>query len=222
MADLSPAGFRKKQTGTQRPVIFWFGVIWSIFWGVIIGFWVGERYTGVLTFDQINETIWSVYGFLFFMYAFAIPLGAIFVGMGALHYVGIRGVKLCLVGASMVLTILLGTIISVLWHIPWLFGLGGSLLLFSFLGVAWYWAKERKTLDEVEVAVLAADLKLIGYVFMMISAWFTCGITSQQHVKALSGQPPTSPMNIMLPLLLGWLFLFLGHYKAAKSHSCHR
>ncbi len=36
-------------------------------------------------------------------------------------------------------------------------------------------------------------------------------------VKAFEGQPAPSPMNIMIFFVLGWLFLFLSHYKSRQQ-----
>ena len=63
----------------------------------------------------------------------------------------------------------------------------------------------------------AADLKLVGYVFMLIGAWFVCGIAGQPFLKAFEGQAPTSPIHVMIFLVLGWLFFFLSHYKSRQQ-----
>jgi predicted membrane channel-forming protein YqfA (hemolysin III family) len=63
----------------------------------------------------------------------------------------------------------------------------------------------------------AADFKLVGYVFMLIAAWFTCGIASIPFLKALEGETPSTPLHVMIFLVLGWLFLFLGHYKSRRQ-----
>lgn len=78
------------------------------------------------------------------------------------------------------------------------------------------WAKERMILRGR--AATAADLKLVGYVFMLIAAWYTCGIAGPQWHKALADQPPMmEPITVMILFVLGWLFLFLSHYKSRKQ-----
>jgi hypothetical protein len=96
-----------------------------------------------------------------------------------------------------------------------LFGIGGTLILLFFIGILWLWAKERKALKDAPTT--AADLKLIGYVFMLIAAWFICGIASQPFLKALEGETPSTPIHVMIFLVLGWLFLFLSHYKSRQQ-----
>jgi len=63
---------------------------------------------------------------------------------------------------------------------------------------------------------VAADLKLICCVFMFIVAWFICGITSMPFLKVLEGETPSTPLHILIFLVLGWHFLFLDYYKSHK------
>ena len=39
---------------------------------------------------------------------------------------------------------------------------------------------------------------------------------SLHHNKAFLGDPHSSPIHIMIYSVLGWLFLFLGYYKAVQ------
>jgi len=36
-------------------------------------------------------------------------------------------------------------------------------------------------------------------------------------MKAFEGDPPSTPIHVMIFLVLGWLFLFLNHYKSRKQ-----
>ena len=100
-------------------------------------------------------------------------------------------------------------------HSPRLFGIGGGLITVMFWGILWYWAKERKTLDDS--AATAADIQLVGYVFLLIAMWYLCGDLSRPFQKALADLPPDSPVSIIVYLVLGWLFLFLSHFKSAQA-----
>ena len=96
-------------------------------------------------------------------------------------------------------------------HFPPFFGLAGGSTVVLFLALVWFWAKRRKTLEGV--AVDAADLQLVGYVFFIAATWFLCGNFSVYFSEDLTRFTPRSPMDVMLYLVLGWLFLFLSHYK---------
>jgi hypothetical protein len=69
----------------------------------------------------------------------------------------------------------------------------------------------------LEGATAAANLKLAGYVFFLIAAWFTCGIAAFPFLKPFEEEAPTTPLHIMVLFVLGWFFLFLGHHKALKQ-----
>ena len=105
--------------------------------------------------------------------------------------------------------------IELLGHIPPLFGLGGSLILLLFIGIVWLWAKERMALGDTSPA--ATDLRLVGYVFMLIVAWFVCGAAARPFLPDMKATEPISPIYIMVLMVLGWFFLFMSHYKARQQ-----
>ena len=197
-------------------VLFWIAVIWAILWGVIGSVFVGSAFRN-LTMDELNLTMWAYQGPWNMIWGlFGVPLAAIVAIIGILLYSGAKGSTVWKFGLGIVfLGIIIAMAVGFLGHIPLLFGIGGTLILLFFIGILWLWAKERMTLKETSTT--AANLKLVGYVFMLIAAWFTCGIASQPFLKALEGEAATSPIMVMIFLVLGWLFLFLGHYKSRKQ-----
>lgn len=58
---------------------------------------------------------------------------------------------------------------------------------------------------------------MVGYVFLFIGMWYLCGDLSRPYQKALLDLPPRSPVITIVYLVLGWLFLLLGHYKSAQA-----
>jgi len=193
-------------------VLFWIGVIWAILWGVIGSFSVSSAMNS-LTTAELNQTMWALSGPLMMLWGvFGVPLGALVAGIGALLYSGAKGATVWKFGIGVALAVIIGMAVQLLGHFPPLFGIGGTLILLFFIGILWLWAKERMALKGSSTT--AADLKLVGYVFMLIGAWFVCGIASQPFLKALEGVTPGSPVHVIVFLVLGWLFLFLGHYKS--------
>jgi hypothetical protein len=77
------------------------------------------------------------------------------------------------------------------------------------------WSKERMALKDK--SHIALDFKLTSYVFFLITAWFTCGMAGVLYLKAFEGVTQGSPIHIMIFFVLGWIFLFLSHYKAQKA-----
>jgi hypothetical protein len=66
-------------------------------------------------------------------------------------------------------------------------------------------------------AQAAADLQLTDYAFLMIAMWYLCGDLSGPYQKALLELPRSSPVFTIVYLVLGWLFLFLSHYRSARE-----
>lgn len=195
-------------------VLFWIAVIWAFLWGVIVSVILGSSVRN-LTMDEVNQTMWAFTGPWFLLWGYGVPLAALVAGIGALLYSGAKGSTIWKCGIGIFLGIIIGLASGFLSHIPLFFGIGGTLILLFFIGILWLWAKERMTLKDAPTT--AADLKLVGYVFMLIAAWFICGIASIPFLKALEGEAPSTPLHVMIFLVLGWFFLFLGHYKSREQ-----
>jgi hypothetical protein len=165
--------------------------------------------------DEVNQTMWATNGTWYWLWAFGVPLAAIVAAVGALLYVGAKGSKALIFGMGIFLAVFVGMMAGLLGYIRFLFGIGGILILLCFTGILWLWAKERMAIKDGPTT--AADLKLVGYVFMLIAAWFICGMASQPFLKALDEVSPSSPIHVMIFLVLGWIFLYLSHYKSRKQ-----
>ena len=195
-------------------VLFWIAVIWAFLWGIIVSVILGSSFRN-LTMDEVNQTMWAVTGPWFLLWGYGVPLAALVACIGVLFYSGAKGSTIWKCGIGIFLGIIIGLASGLLSHIPPLFGIGGTLILLFFIGILWLWAKERMALKDAPTT--AADLKLVGYVFMLIAAWFVCGIASIPFLKALENEPSATPLHVMVFLVLGWLFLFLGHYKSRQQ-----
>jgi hypothetical protein len=196
-------------------VLFWIAVIWAIGWGVVGSVFVGSAFR-TLTMDELNQTMWAPEGTWMMIWGlFGVPLAAIVAIIGILLYSEAKGMTILKFVLGIVLVGVVIATANTLEYNPLLFGIGGTLILLFFIGILWLWAKERMAMKETSTT--ASDLKLAGYMFMLIAAWFICGIASQPFMKALKGETPSSPMHVLIFLVLGWLFLFLGHYKSRQQ-----
>jgi hypothetical protein len=195
-------------------VLFWIAVIWAFLWGVLGSVFVGSAFNN-LTMDEVNQTMWAFTGPWFLLWALGVPLGALVAGIGILLYSSAKGSTVWKYGIGIFLAVALGMASGGLGHIPPLFGIGGTLILLFFMGILWLWAKERMALKDSSTT--AADLKLVGYVFMLIAAWFICGIASVPFMKVFEGETSGTPIHVMIFLVLGWFFLFLSHYKSRQQ-----
>jgi len=160
--------------------------------------------------------MWAYYGPLSLIAVLAVSLGVLLFGVGILLYSRAKGSTVWGVGIGIFLLIIISvTVFQTVWRFPPLFGIIGTLILLSFIGILWLWAKERMALKGSSTA--AADLKLVGYLCMFIAAYFVCGIAEQPPMKVYEGLPQTSPIRVIVSLALGWIFLFLSHYKSRKQ-----
>ena len=196
-------------------VVFWISVIWMIAW-VIISKGIFGPLAYSLTTEEINQTIWAFTGPLNILSGVSLLLGAIVAGVGTLLYAGAKGSTVWKVGIGLFVVLITTLVITALnFYSAPVFGFGGALILLSFIGTLWLLAKERMALDGSSTT--AVDLKLVGYVFMFMAAWFLCGKAAEGFVKGLEGLPTMSMMNTLILLAMGWVFLFLSDYKSRKQ-----
>jgi hypothetical protein len=151
-------------------VLFWIGVIWMIAWGVIISL-IKAPFLHSLTMAELSQTIWSLTGPMNFLFGVSIPLGAIVAGIGMLLYSRAKGSTVWIFGIGLFIAFIIGFMLLAigLYSAP-VFGIGGTLILLSFIGILWLWAKERIALKGSSTT--AADFRLVGYLFMLMAAWF--------------------------------------------------
>jgi len=202
----------KKQT--IGLVLFWVAVAWSIGWGIMVSIPMGSK-LATLSMEEINQTAWSITGSLMILWGIlGVPLGAIIGGVGVMLYSGAKGLMVWVSGIGAFLILFAAMYSGIFGHISILFAIGGSSILLLFFGILFFWAKERVALKGIHGT--AADLRLIGYVFILMAAWFVCGGLGQHFKKVFEGEQMSTPLHIMIFFVLGWLFLFLSHYKLRK------
>ena len=195
-------------------VMFWIAVVWAIGWGIIGSLFVTPALRN-LTMDELNQTMWALTGPWFLIWGiFGVPVGAVLAMIGACLSSGVKRSTIGVYGVIGFLVLALSMSLGFIGHIPLLFGIGGTLILLFYIGILRLWAKERPTLKDAGAA--AADLKLVGYTFFVITAWFVCGFTGAPFLKALEGVSPSSPLHIIILFVSGWFFLFMGYRKAQK------
>ena len=202
----------KQKTGI---VIFLFGVIWSLVWGLIISISCTTAINS-MTLEQLNESVWSPTGPLMILWGIGgVPLGTVIAGIGLLLYTNAKGLTTLFFTLGILFAIIVAMFSGTLELYPSLFGIGGTIILLSFFGILWFWAKSRK--DMKGQAAKAANLRLVGYIFILNATWFTCGIGGQLVGKSFEGIDNTPPLHIMIFFVLGWLFLFSSHYQVRKE-----
>ena len=151
-------------------VMFWIGIVWTIAWETLAVVKILPLMHS-LTLDEFNQTIWAFTGPLMFLRGISMPLGAIVAGIGILFYSSAKGSTLWKVGIGLFIVLIISLVAMGLnFYSAPLFGIGGSLILLSFIGILWLLAKERMALKGSSTTAL--DFKLVGYVFMLMAAFF--------------------------------------------------
>jgi hypothetical protein len=201
----------KKDVGL---IVLWIGIVYMVVMGWLASWWFAATFRD-LTLAEIGETAWALNRPLFWLWAYSVPLGSILAGVGLLLRAGSKGSHIWVFGIGMVLALVLIQFVPTGTHHPPVFGVVGGLILALFLLTVWFWAQSRANLDGP--AKRAADLRLTGYVWLIIAMWYLCGRLGAQYLSAFGELDLGSPVPVIVYLALGWLFLFLAQYTEAKS-----
>lgn len=195
--------------------IFILGVLWSVAWGLVVSISITSS-INTMTLEQLNASVWSTTGPMMMLWGLGgVPLGSVIAGIGLLLYSNARVRTILFFGLGVLVAIYLAMFSGGIELYPFLFGIGGTIILLSFFGILWFWAQKRKELEGLEAK--AANLSLVAYVFFLNAAWFTCGMGAQTVAKAFEGIEARPPMHIMIFFVLGWVFLFLSHYQSGRK-----
>ena len=194
-------------------VLFWAGLLVAAAFAGIAG-WELTRNLRTLSREELGATIWDLNSPLFMLWAFSVPLGSVLAGTGAFVYARTKPAFAWLTGIAVLALVIAMTVIWSREYYPPLFGIGGVLILVCFFSIVWLWMKKYAALGSQ--AKTAGAFKLIGYLFWMNATWFLCGETGKLHLKAFTGDPAPSPIEIMVFLVLGWFFVLLGEYRSVR------
>jgi hypothetical protein len=151
-------------------ILFWTGIVWTVAWEIVAVVKILPLMHS-LTLDEFNQTIWAFTGPLMSLRGLSMPLGAILAGSGILLYSSAKGSTIWKVGLGLFIVLIISLVAMGLnFYSAPLFGIGGSLIFLSFVGILWSLAKERIALKGSSTTAL--DFKLVGYVFMLMAAFY--------------------------------------------------
>ncbi len=201
----------KKQKIGQT--LFWIGLLIAVAFASI-GTWSLMSNLRTLTAEELDATIWAMGDPLFILWALSIALGSVLAGIGAFIYVKTKPLFSWLTGIGVLGAVIVMVMVWSRVYNPKLFGIVGAIILLSFFAIVWIWMKKYAALDIQEK--IAGSYKLIGYIFWINASWFLCGETAKMHLKAFEGSPAPSPIEIIIFLVLGWIFVLIGDYKEMR------
>lgn len=212
-AEISPFVSRSSSKQKFALSLFWIGLLVAVALAAVIGRSLVYNLR-TLTMAELSATVWAEGGPLYILWAFSVPLGSILASIGAFMYVKTRPAFSWFAGIGVLGVVGVMVIVWTRVYYPILFGIGGTAILLSFFAIVWVWMKKYAALDMPEK--VAGSYKLIGYLFWINASWFICGETAKMHLKAFEGSTVPSPIEVMVFLVLGWLFVLVGEYKAMQ------
>lgn len=195
-------------------ILFWVGVMGIVVWQALT--WSHASTLRVHTAEELRGTIYAVDGVIgFFRYQIVAGLGLVLPVVGVLLYTTERGSYVWLLGflASTM------TGIGMMWepsgHVPQLFGIGGTVILLSYLGILWSWTRTYAAFSGI--ARTGRQIQILGYSFLFATGALLCSYIGDPKVLALEALPSASAESVNVSLALGMLLLFAGHYLAARG-----
>jgi hypothetical protein len=201
---------KNKKTGL---ILFWIGLILAVTFAGVLGRPLYQNLR-TLTMEELDATIWSMDKPLWIFWALSVALGSILAGIGAFVYVKTKAIFPWLTGLGVFGAVIAMVMVWSRVYNSTLFGIAGIIILLSFFAIVWVWMKKYAKLDIQEK--IAGSYKLIGYIFWINASWFLCGETGKMHLKVFEGASQPSPIEIIVFLVLGWLFVLIGDYKELK------
>jgi hypothetical protein len=194
-------------------VLFWIGLLLAVAFAGIIGRSLYHNLR-TLTMEELDATIWAMGEPLFKLWALSVALGSVLAGIGAFLYVETKPAFSWLTAIGVLGAVFAMVMVWSRVYNSTLFGIGGTIILVSFFAIVWVWMRKHAALDIQ--GKIAGSFKLIGYLFWINASWFLCGETGKMHLKAFEGSPAPSPIEIMVFLILGWLFVLIGDYREMR------
>lgn len=194
-------------------VLFWLGVDCVIVFYVLL--WIGNSVQRVNTPADLIGTAWATDGFLFIFRGLLGSIGAFIALIGVLLYSGKKGSLFWLWALAPVVAF--GLLFN--WkpsqYNPVLYGIGGGIIVLSYLGVLWAWIKTHTAYEGI--AKTGKHIQLLGYSFLFFTALLLCLYIGQPNISGLADQPLPSGESILVTFCIGWVLLAVGHYLTGKK-----
>ena len=193
-------------------VLIWLGAI-----GLLINYfslWFSNPVYKATTPETLVGTGWAIGEFLSLFTSMSLLIGIGISIIGVLLYSGKKGSLFWLWG---LVPFIAFPTFAVIWqpsYIPAVYGIGGGIVTFSYLGVLWAWAKTHNAYGGI--AKTGKHIQLLGYSFLYITAMLLCLYIGQPNLPGLAGLPLPSGISIVIVFSVAWVLLSVGHYLSRK------
>ncbi len=176
--------------------------------------WFSSSVQRVTTPETLIGTGWAPGEFLFLFTGMSTVIGLGISIIGVLLYSGKKGSLFWLWG----LVPLIAFVLLMNWqtsqYIPAIYGIGGGIITFAYIGVLWAWIKTHTAYEGI--AKTGKHIQLLGYSFLYITALFLCLYVGQPNLPAFADQPIVSGYSILIAFSVGFVLLSVGHYLSRK------
>ncbi len=199
-------------------ILFWVGSALMIILGWLYSWWMvpGIAAAGTSAMSGFTGTLWGM----------AVPLGGVIAVLGASAYSRENRARVIITPIALfVLLFLLGLLPSFNSVPSPIFGIGGGLVVLAFMGIVWNWIKTRSKLSRGER--IGADLKILGYLCFLFTAWFLCGLLGaptfllspelNSQYSSIESAVKMAVYNVFIPFVVGWILVSVGHLISGKS-----
>jgi hypothetical protein len=193
-------------------VLIWLGAI-----GLLVNYfslWFKNPVYKATTPETLGGTVWALDGFIGMFTGMCLILGIGILIIGVLLYSGKKGSFFWLWG---LVPLIAFPTFAVIWqpaYIPAVYGIGGGIITFAYLGVIWAWVKTHNAYDGI--AKTGKHIQLLGYSFMYVTAMLLCLYIGQPNLPGLADQPLPSGISIVIAFSVGWVLLSVGHYLSRR------
>ncbi len=191
-------------------ILFWLGVIFTVIWQALT--WGQGPIQRTHSADELLGTVHAIWGPLFTIRIIG-GGGPTLSLVGALLYADKKGSYTWLLG-FLPNFVNFGMYLEPSQHISALYGLGGTIILFSYFGILWVWTRTYRGF--VGAGRTGRQIQLVGYSVLVVTGNLLCMYFGNPHQLALVDLPIPSGLVINLSLSLAMLLLFLGHYVSSR------
>jgi len=190
--------------------------------------WIMPWYTSPVWSSEPPEhfegTIWEAFGPIFMAMSFLPSIGILLLSIGTLLLGDSVKSHIWPYSIGILLVILSFLFPPTFGYYPFIFGIGGLLILIFFFALLWFWAKNHRKLNND--TKIASIYEVVGYIFIFLTAMLMCtilgnpfsGLYFPERVLEQNALPYhySFGTKALIYLVLAMFFIFLSQYKKAQ------
>jgi hypothetical protein len=212
--------FMKKRIGTILivvAVLFFLNAIFGRY--IVLPGYLESLEAGRANLAAAGQSVdgWKVARYLLWAYSF--KLGLLFLTVGAFLWTTMKPARFWLFTVA-------GFVYVGFAYVPLpapvstVFGVAGGIMTILMISIVLSWARERVQLPEAPGS--ASDFRMAGYFFFAMATYTLCplmgiktfALQPEKMIEyGLQGEAASFAFHVLIELVLGWLFTFIGYKK---------